>query len=105
MLMQLSGWRRPMLIAVRGIQPGKRDPVQSPCSRCSGVGVRLQVSGPYEILQAKVEIVRGCVHAEAFGRGLLGCGYTLVGESIEPVRRKARAGVGSDVSGLQQFID
>src|SRR5215207_10325450 len=58
----------PMLIAVRGIQPGKRDPVPSPCGRCSGVGVRLQVSGPYEILQATVEIGRGSVHAEALGR-------------------------------------
>src|SRR5215217_4167544 len=67
MLMQVSGCRRPMLIAVRGIQPGKRDPVQPPCGRCSGVGVRLQVSGPYEILQATVEIVRGSVHAEALG--------------------------------------
>src|SRR5215211_3350488 len=57
-----------LLIAVRGIQPGKRDPVQPPCDRCSGVGVRLQVSGPYEILQAAVEIVRGSVHAEALGR-------------------------------------
>src|SRR5688572_19008485 len=68
MLMQVSGCRRPMLIAVRGIQPGKSDPVQPPCGRCSGVGVRLQVSGPYEILQATVEIVRGSVHAEALGR-------------------------------------
>src|SRR5688500_3084702 len=57
----------PTLIAVRGIQPGKRDPVQPPCGRCSGVGVRLQVSGPYEILQATVEIGRGSVHAEALG--------------------------------------
>src|SRR5215208_5627046 len=68
MLMQVSGCYRPMLIAVRGIQPGKRDPVQPPCGRCSGVGVRLQVSGPYEILQAAVEIVRSSVHAEALGR-------------------------------------
>src|SRR5829696_8114395 len=58
----------PMLIAVRGIQPGKSDPIQPPCGRCSGVGVRLQVSGPYEILQATVEIRRGSVHAEALGR-------------------------------------
>src|SRR5215204_7665712 len=58
----------PMLIAVRGIQPGKRDPVEPPCGRCRGVGVRLQVSGPYEILQAPVEIRRGSVHAEALGR-------------------------------------
>src|SRR5215207_1803163 len=58
----------PMLIAVRGIQPGKRDPVEPPCGRCSSVGVRLQASGPYEILQATVEIVRGSVHAEALGR-------------------------------------
>src|SRR5215217_392147 len=67
MLMQLCGCYRPMLIAVRGIQPGKRDPVQPPCGRCRGVGVRLQVSGPYEILQATVEIMRGSVHAEALG--------------------------------------
>ena len=53
--MQLCGCYRPMLIAVRGIQPGKRDPVQPLCGRCSGVGVRLQVSGPHEILQATVE--------------------------------------------------
>jgi len=39
------------------------------------------------------------------GLSLLGCGYAPVGESIEPVRGKARARVGSDVSGLQQFID
>src|SRR5215204_3114627 len=58
----------PMLIAVRGIQPGKSDLVQPPCGRCSGVGVRLQVSGPYEILQATVEIGRGSVHAKALGR-------------------------------------
>src|SRR5215213_859908 len=68
MIMQVSGCYRPMLIAVRGIQSGKRDPVQSPCGRCSGVGVRLQVSGSYEILQATVEIVRGSVHAEGLGR-------------------------------------
>src|SRR5215216_3872722 len=67
MLMQVSGCCRPMLIAVRGIQPGKSDPVPSPCDRCSGVGVRLQVSGPYEILQATVEIMGGSVHAEALG--------------------------------------
>src|SRR5215217_1221744 len=68
MLMQVSGCYRPMLIAVRGIQPRKRDPVQSLCGRCSGVGVRLQVSGPYEILQATVEIMGGSVHTEALGR-------------------------------------
>src|SRR5215208_225551 len=68
MLMQVSGCYRPMLIAVRGIHPGKRDPVQPPCGRCSGVGVRLQVSGPYEILPATVEIVPGSVHVEALGR-------------------------------------
>src|SRR5829696_8472619 len=68
MLMQVSGCYWPMLIAVRGIQPGKRDPVQPPCERCSGVGVQLQVSGSYEILQATVEIVRGSVHAEGLGR-------------------------------------
>src|SRR5829696_3990312 len=68
MLMHDRGCYRPMLIAVRGIQPGKRDPIQPPCDRCSGVGVRLQVSGPYEILQATVEIGRGSVHAEALGR-------------------------------------
>src|SRR5215212_8698170 len=44
------------------------------------------------------------------GLSFLGCsildgGYTSVSESIQPVRGKARAGVGSDVSGLQQFID
>src|SRR5215208_3670472 len=39
------------------------------------------------------------------GLSLLGCGYASVGESIQPVRGKARAGVGSDVSSLQQFID
>jgi hypothetical protein len=39
------------------------------------------------------------------GLSLLGCGYASVGYSIQPVRCKARAGVGSDVSGLQQFID
>src|SRR5215207_3558101 len=58
----------PMLIAVRGIQPRKSDPVEPPCGRCSGVGVRLQVSDPYEILQPTVEIRRGSVHAEALGR-------------------------------------
>jgi hypothetical protein len=63
--MQVSGCYRPMLIAIRGIQPGKSDPVQPPRDRCSGVGVRLQVSGPYEILEATVEIRRGSVHAEA----------------------------------------
>src|SRR5215216_4953029 len=68
MLMQVSGCYWPMLVAVRGIQPGKSDPVEPLCGRCSGVGVRLQVSGPYEILQATVEIVRGSVHAEALGR-------------------------------------
>src|SRR5215212_4169026 len=68
MLMQVSGCYRPMLIAVRGIQPGKRDPVQSLCGRCRGVGVRLQVSGSYEILQATVEIMGGSVHAEGLGR-------------------------------------
>src|SRR5215207_4395145 len=68
MLMQVSGCYRPMLIAVCGIQPGKRDPVQSLCGRCRGVGVRLQVSGSYEILQATVEIMRGSVHAEGLGR-------------------------------------
>src|SRR5829696_4615033 len=68
MLMQVSGCYWPMLVAVRGIQPGKRDPVQPPCGRCSGVVVRLQVSDPYEILQATVEIVRGSVHAEGLGR-------------------------------------
>src|SRR5919112_3376767 len=39
------------------------------------------------------------------GCGLLGGAYTPVSESIEPVRRKAWAGVDLDVSGLQQFID
>src|SRR5215208_6979861 len=39
------------------------------------------------------------------GLSLLGCGYASVGYSVQPVRGKARAGVGSDVSGLQQFID
>src|ERR687896_703591 len=105
MLMQVSGWRRPMLIAVRGIQPGKRDPVQPPCGRCSGVGVWLQVSGSYEILQATVEIMRGGVHAEVLGCCLPGGGYASVGYSVQPVRGKARAGVAPDVSGLQQFID
>src|SRR5829696_6837080 len=57
-----------MLVAVRGIQPGKRDPVQPPCARRRVVGVRLQVSGSYEILQATVEIMRGSVHAEGLGR-------------------------------------
>src|SRR5215217_7371826 len=68
MLMHFCGCYRPMLIAVRGIQPGKRDPVQSLCGRCGRVRVWLQVSCPYEILQATVEIVRGSVHAEALGR-------------------------------------
>src|ERR671920_2130760 len=40
----------------------------------------------------------------AVGLSLLG-GCAPIGESIEPVRGKARAGVGLDVSGLQQFID
>src|SRR5688572_28954084 len=39
------------------------------------------------------------------GLSLLGCGYASVGHSVQPVRGKASAGVGSDVSGLQQFID
>jgi hypothetical protein len=39
------------------------------------------------------------------GYGLLGGGYASVGESVQPVRGKARAGVGSEVSGLQQLID
>src|SRR5215207_7852895 len=39
------------------------------------------------------------------GLSLLGCGYASVGHSVQPVRGKARARVGSDVSGLQQFID
>jgi hypothetical protein len=39
------------------------------------------------------------------GLSLLGCGYASVGYSVQPVRGKARAGVGSNVSGLQQFID
>jgi hypothetical protein len=34
------------------------------------------------------------------GCGLPGGGYTPVGQSIQPVRRKARAGVALDVSGL-----
>src|SRR5215207_3404500 len=48
---------------------------------------------------------RSGVGLSLLGCGLLGGAYTPVGESIEPVRRKARAGVGSEVSGLQQFID
>src|SRR5215208_363233 len=40
----------------------------------------------------------------AVGLSLLG-GCAPIGESIEPVRGKARGGVGLDVSGLQQFID
>src|SRR5215212_820712 len=67
MLMQVSGCYRRMLIAVRGTQPGKSDPVQSPCGRCRGVGVRLQVSGSYESLQATPEIMTGSVHADARG--------------------------------------
>src|SRR5215210_5540487 len=68
MLMQLCGCYRSTLIAVRGIQPGKSDLVQPPCGRCSGVGVRLQVSDLYEVLQTTVEIMRGSVHAELLGR-------------------------------------
>src|SRR5215218_4844146 len=68
MLMSLCESSPSMLMPVPSLQPGGRDPVQPPCGRCSGVGVRLQVSGPYEILHATVEIVRGSVHAEALGR-------------------------------------
>ena len=52
-----------------------------------------------------LSLPRSRVGLSLLGCGLLGGGYTPVGESIEPVRRKAWAGVGSDVSGLQQFID
>jgi hypothetical protein len=34
------------------------------------------------------------------GLSLLGCGYASVGYSVQPVRSKARAGIGSNVSGL-----
>ena len=40
-----------------------------------------------------------------WGSSLLGRGYAPIGEPVEPVRGKAWAGVGLDVSGPQQFID
>jgi hypothetical protein len=48
---------------------------------------------------------RSGVGLSLLGCGFLGSGYPLIGESIEPVRREAWAGVALDVSGLQQFID
>src|SRR5215217_159861 len=45
------------------------------------------------------------LYRSGVGLSLLGCGYASVGYSVQPMRGKARAGVGSDVSGLQQFID
>ena len=48
---------------------------------------------------------RSGVGLSLLGGGLLGGGYPLVGESIQPVGAKAWAGVGLDVSGLQQFIN
>src|SRR5829696_4173405 len=51
------------------------------------------------------ESLRNGVRLSLLGCGLLGSAYTPVGESIEPVRRKAWAGVVLDVSSLQQFID
>ena len=45
------------------------------------------------------------LYRSGVGLSFLGCGYASVGYSVQPVRGKARAGVGSDVSSLQQFID
>src|SRR5215218_11486272 len=48
---------------------------------------------------------RNGVRLSLLGCGLLGSAYTPVGYSVQPVRRKAWAGVVLDVSGLQQLID
>src|SRR5215204_2544637 len=56
-------------------------------------------------LYALLSLSCGGVGLSLLGCGLPGSGYTPVGESVQPVHRKARAGVASDVSGLQQFID
>jgi hypothetical protein len=56
-------------------------------------------------LYALLSLSSSGVGLSLLGYDLLDGSYALVGESIEPVRRKARARVGLDVSGLQQFID
>src|SRR5215207_4293862 len=60
---------------------------------------------PRAALYALLSLSSSGVGLSLLGCGLLGGGYAPVGESIEPVRRKAWAGVALDVSGLQQFID
>src|SRR5215203_6473139 len=60
---------------------------------------------PPRPLYALLRTSRSGVGLSLLGCGLLGGGYTPVGESVQPVRGKASAGVGSDVSRLQQFID
>src|SRR5215212_1690566 len=60
---------------------------------------------PPRPLYARLSLSRSGVGLSLLGCVLLGGAYTPVGESIQPVRSKARAGVALDVSGLQQFID
>ena len=68
----------------------------------------LRILGPlYPTPQVSPRSLYALLSAWGIGVGLslLGCGYASVGYSVQPVLGKARAGVGSDVSGLQQFID
>src|SRR5215203_7387927 len=60
---------------------------------------------PGPLLCALPSLSSSGVGLSLLGCGLLGGGYASVGESVQPVRGKARAWVGSDVSGLQQFIN
>jgi hypothetical protein len=54
-----------MLMVVCGVYPRKRDPVDPLRARCGAVRVRLQISGPYQIVQAALQRrIRGVPNVE-----------------------------------------
>src|SRR5215212_4175037 len=89
------------------------------CSRCSSICCSrlsmyrsrssrsscIVLSPPYQLALPEPLCAFLCLYPIGPGLSLVGCGYAQGGKSVQPVRGKAGAGVASDVSVPQQFID